>query len=302
MALSLVVVVYDMPEQALNTIRSLSPDHQRGVSAEQYEIVVVENESARTLDQDQVQAAAANARYLRRSEPGRSPAAAVNTGADLARGELLAIAVDGARMVTPGVVSGILRAARLAPTPVVSVPGYHLGDQLHQDAVAHGYSVAQEQQMLARLGWRRDGYALFRRAVLSASCADGFLVPIAESNCVAMPRGLFDDLGGFDERFVTSGGGFVNLDFYRRAVDHPGSTLVLLPGEGAFHQFHGGATTGAPNVDRDRLIDDMRAEYRRLRRRDYVSPQTRPILLGEIPPDALPFLAHSVRRAQGTDT
>lgn len=295
--LSLVVIVYDMPRQALNTIRSLSPAHQLGVRASDYEIVVVENRSGNELDADRVRAAARNARYVRRDEPGRSPAAAVNAGVRLARGRTIVVLVDGARMVTPGVVVNLLRATRLGARTVAGVPGYHLGDQLQYDAVRAGWSQEQEQAMLAELDWQQYGYRLFRRAVLSASCEHGYLRPIGESNCLALPKRLFHHIGGFDERFTTTGGGLVNLDFYRRAVD-AADRLVLLPGEGTFHQLHGGTTTGDPEIDRDALLDEMRAEYERLRGAVHAPPRAAPILLGEIPADALPFLAHSVARAQ----
>lgn len=300
-ALSVIVVVYDMPVQAMNTVVSLSPGHQRGVRAQDYEIVVVENRSPNLLDPAAVQAVAPNVRYLLRDEPGRSPAPAVNAGVRAARGELVAIMVDGARMVTPGVVRNILRAGAIAGDVVVGVPGYHLGEQLHQEAVLAGYDAAVEQAALAALDWRADGYRLFGHAVLSASCAAGFLVPLAESNCVAVTRRTFDAVGGFDTGFITSGGGFVNLDFYRLAVDRPGTTLVVLPGEGTFHQFHGGATTGAPGVDRDELLDEMRAEYERLRGAVHAPPGKQPVLLGEIDPHALPFVALSVRTLLGAD-
>ena len=48
-------------------------------------------------------------------------------------------------------------------------------------------------------------------------------------------RGI--ELGGYSEDFVTDGGGFVNLDFYERAVADPRRPLVMLLGEGTFHQF-----------------------------------------------------------------
>ena len=133
-------------------------------------------------------------------------------------------------MVTPGVVANILAAQRVADTPVVSVPGYHLGEQLHQEAVLSGYSADQEQEALAELDWRADGYRLFDMAVLSASCREGYLRPMGESNCIAVPRRLFAALGGFDERFISRGGGFVNLDFYRRAVDR--GTLIAASRRG----------------------------------------------------------------------
>lgn len=283
-----------MPTQAMNTLYSLSPAYQRGVGESDYEVIVVENRSARTL----APPLGRNVRYLLRDESGESPASAVNDGVASARGSAVAIMVDGARMVTPGVILSMLRALRTSQRPIVSVPGYHLGRQLHQDAVASGYSVEQEQADLAALNWRADGYRLFDHAVLSASCAAGYLLPIAESNCIGMPVRLFDRLGGFDERFVTKGGGFVNLDFYRRAVDLPQSTLLVLPGEGTFHQFHAGATTGAPDVDRDALLAQMRAEYEQLRGDVHAPPTKSPVLFGGVPPSGAPFLQHSAAALQ----
>lgn len=294
--LSVVVVVYDMPQQALNTLVSLSPDHQREADARDYEVVVVENSSAAMLSPEDVTRSCPNARYLRRDEAGLSPAAALNEGAARARGRVLALMVDGARMVSPGVVAGIIRSQAVAAEPVVSVPGYHLGQRLHQDAVHDGYGAQQEQRALAALDWRADGYRLFDMAVPSASCSGGYLQPIGESNCIALSRRLFKRLGGFDEGFVSRGGGFVNLDFYRRSVDV--GTLVVLPGEGTFHQFHGGATTGAPDVDRDALLLEMRAEYERLRGEPHRPPLQTPILLGRVHPSAVRFLENSLRRWQ----
>jgi len=295
--LSVVVVVYDMPRQAMNTIETLSPGYQRDVTSEDYEVVVVENESTSLLDPVVVRQLGPNIRYLLRQEAGTSPAAAVNEGVRQSKGAWVAIVVDGARMMSPGIVANTLRAQSLGDS-VVAVPGYHLGKKVHQEAVLDGYDADREQAALAALDWRTDGYRLFTMAVLSASCRDGFLKPLAESNCMAVPRTQFDSLGGFDEGFTTLGGGFVNLDFYRRAVDR--STLIVLPSEGCFHQFHGGATTGAPGVDRDRLLVDMHKEYLTLRSEPHAPPQRTPVLLGAINPHAVPFLQHSLSRWQET--
>lgn len=292
--LSIVVIVYDMPQQAANTVVSLSPAHQQGVSAHDYEILVVENMSPNLLGEAAAHMLAPNVRYLLRDDASQSPAAAINHGARLARGDTIAVMVDGARMVTPGVVAMTLAAQRLGSSVVVSVPGYHLGDQLHQDAVRSGYGAAQEQRALTQLDWRADGYRLFDMAVPSASCSGGFLQPIGESNCIAVPRPLYRRLGGFDEGFRSLGGGYVNLDFYRRAVDE--GMLVLLPGEGTFHQFHGGATTGAPGVDREALLAQMRAEYEAVRGEVHAPPMQTPVLFGRIGSSAMPFLGASVRK------
>lgn len=290
---SVIVVVHRMPVQAMNTLTSLSTAHQRSVRAADYEVIAVENASDAMLDPAAVAALGPNVRYLRRHEAGVSPSPAINEAAATAKGAHIAVMIDGARMATPGVVRGLLDAQRIAATPVVAVPGYHLGDTLHSRAATTGYNAEIEQAWLADLDWRADGYRLFTRAVLSASCSNGFLMPMAESNCVAVPRRLFAALGGFDQAFVTPGGGYVNLDFYRRAVLSRGARLVVLPGEGAFHQFHGGATTGAPATDHEAVVAAMQAEYRRIRGADYAPPEVPGVLLGEVHPAVAPFMVHS---------
>ncbi|MEM8994923.1 MAG: glycosyltransferase family A protein, partial [Acidobacteriota bacterium] len=82
--LSVVVVVYDMPEVALRTLHSLSPSYQRGVGASDYEVIVVENGSARPLDPGRVAAFGGGFRYLSIEDASPSPAAALNRGVELA--------------------------------------------------------------------------------------------------------------------------------------------------------------------------------------------------------------------------
>ena len=49
---SFVLVVYDMPAQAQNTVRSLLPDYQVGADFQDYEVLVVENESGNHVSAD----------------------------------------------------------------------------------------------------------------------------------------------------------------------------------------------------------------------------------------------------------
>lgn len=296
--LSVILVVFRMPRQATNTLVSLLPPYQRGVGDRDYEIIVVENESDQMLEAAQVTSMGRNIRYLTRQESSQSPAAAINAGAALARADHVAIMVDGARMVTPGVIRTLLTIRGLGTTAVGSVPGYHLGAALHQEAVKSGYDESEEQRLLADIDWTADGYRLFDHSVLSASCERGFLVPLAESNCLMVSRRLFRQAGGCDERFITPGGGYVNLDLYKRVVESPGVQLFIVPGEGTFHQFHGGATTGARDIDRDALMPELAAEYQRLRGAPYRQPEDPGYLFGDIPNSALPFLAHSLAARQ----
>jgi len=60
--LSVVVVAYDMPHQIVRTVRSLSPAMQRGVAAEDYELLVVDNGSPQPIDREACEAYGATIR------------------------------------------------------------------------------------------------------------------------------------------------------------------------------------------------------------------------------------------------
>jgi len=205
--------------------------------------------------------------------------------------------IDGARMASPGLVAGMCHALAAPGPAIVAVPGYHLGDALQQEAAARGYTADVEAELLRSINWRGDGYRLFDRSVLSATSGSGFLMPISESNCLAMHRRLMKRLGGCDIRFQSPGGGYVNLDLYRRACDLPATTLYLLAGEGTFHQFHSGATTDA-RPDRDLLMDQLRAEYELIRGRPFAPPDKQAALLGTISPQAARFMEFSAQQVR----
>jgi len=296
--LSVVLIVYDMPEQAENTIRSLLPGYQRGVDGSEYELVVVENASANTLNSVFLRGLPSNVQYHLRAQPEPSPAAAINFGASQARGDILCIMIDGARMVTPGVVYNLLAAHRSFPRAVASVPGYHLGRELQQTAVGSGYDRDTELALLASIAWPGEGYRLFDIACFSGSCSPGFFLPNSESNCISLPLSLWQMLGGYDPLFDLPGGGLINLDFYKRACELPGVQHVIVPGEGTFHQFHGGVTTGGVSTAmREDYIARSRSQYRALRGADFTSPRTCPVYLGAISPMAQKFVHYSAARA-----
>lgn len=296
--LSVVVVVYKMAEQAERTLASLSPAHQAGADPGDYEVIVVENESPEMLGEARARAAfgGAGLRYVAQAETQASPVGAVHAGAALARGTHLALMIDGARMLSPGVIAGTLAALRTGPAAVVSVPGYHLGHDLQQVTVNEGHDAATDRALLAGIGWPADGYRLFEIAVLSGSCRGGFFRPQAESNFLVLPVTLWRRLGGMDRRYADHGGGMVNIAFYKAVLEHPGVQFHLLFGEGTFHQFHGGVTTNTPEAERVAVMTAIVAQDEALRP-DRSLPATAPILFGRAHPAMLPFLRLSVERA-----
>jgi glycosyltransferase involved in cell wall biosynthesis len=241
--LSIVVVCYEMAAQIRNTLRSLLPPYQRGVETSDYEIILIDNGSAKILD-DETRTISPNLQYIYLS-PNKSssnPASAMNRAATLSRAPLLCLMIDGARMLTPGVLSWAMRLLELAPGAMVEVRGWHLGPKWQPESVAEGYNHDIECHLLDQVRWWENGYRLFDISSGSAQTKRGISQPASESNCLFVSRALFDRLGGFDERYKEAGGGLVNLDFYARAVAAADHVWTLL-GEGTFHQVHGGAAT-----------------------------------------------------------
>lgn len=300
---SFILIVYDMPRQAENTVRSLMTNYQRDVVAGDYELLIVENESANTMDPAFIASLPAHFSYHLRQETQPTPIHAINYGIDKAAGKNICVMIDGARVLSPGVVKNVLLGHRISDLAVVTVPGYHLGKELQQKAVGSGYNEDTERALMDAIRWPEDGYRLFDIACFSGSCAAGFYLPHSESNCISLPRRMWRDLGGFDARFDARGGGVVNLDTFKRACEYPGAVHVFLHGEGTFHQFHGGVTTGGEDAEtRQRFIDRIMDQYEEIRGARYQSPVTEPVYLGELSDPAQRFVAISSRKKMDTLT
>lgn len=290
--LSIVVAFHDMPREAPRTLFTLSASYQRGVSPEDYEVIAVDVGSEPPLEEDVVRRHGPNFR-LRRFARAPSPAAAINAAVRESRGRVVMACIDGARMLTPGIVRLAVAAPEAYPERFVATVSWHLGPKVQHESMLDGYDQAVEDRLLESVAWQEDGYRLFGIGCLAQSSAAGWLGAIGESNCVAMRRESWDRLGGYDERFTSPGGGLVNPDFHRRACDLLGPPVVLL-GEGTFHQFHGGVATNAPRAVRP--VKPMFDEYVALRGQSFAPPTGRPTLLGGLPPQGLPWLAESLRR------
>lgn len=288
---SFVLIVYDMPAQAQNTVRSLLADYQREVRPRDYEVLIVENESGNTISPEFLRTLPANFSYHLRKETQPTPIHAINYGIEHAKGANICVMIDGARLLTPGIVKNTILGHRLSAQAIVTVPGYHLGFELQQKAVGSGYDVDQESTLMNSISWPDNGYRLFEISCFSGSCKNGFYLSHSESNCISMPRELWKALGGYDASFDMRGGGLVNLDLYKRACEYPGITHVFLHGEGTFHQFHGGVTTGGEDIEaRQKFIDAIRKQYEQIRGQAFSAPQTNPIYLGELSNEVQEFL------------
>ncbi len=293
--LSVVVVTYRMRREAPRTLYSLSTAYQQGVSDNRYEVIVVENPSDEMLSAGTVQSFGPQFSYCTNPQPSLSPASAINLGARQALGRHLMLMIDGARILSPGVLGETLTALRLYDQPVVATLAWHLGPDNQARSIHKGYSRQVEDRLLADSGWESDGYRLFSISSLAGSCGNGWFFPITESSCLTMSREHYEALGGYSEEFQSPGGGLINLDFYARAVANPARPLVILLGEGSFHQVHGGVATNRSDDEPLRLF---REEYQRIRGRPFTTPHTTPIYFGPMPESAKPFMRRSFNKAQ----
>jgi len=258
---SLVVIVYEMARELPRTLLSLSPPYQ-DYDAEDYEIIVIDNGSRTPPHQQDFIHLKANIRLLSCSTQSPSPVAAINEGLRLARGSLIGVWIDGARMASPGLLRACTEAAALHPRPVIATLNYQLGPDLQRISTAHGYDQTTEDELLSSIAWPQDGYRLFE--IATPEIRGGPLGAMLESNAIFLPRALWDELGGYDEAFQEPGGGVANPDTFIRSVALPGTQLIRVLGEGTFHQIHGGLSTSTQERAIEMLKEGSRA-YLRLR-------------------------------------
>jgi glycosyltransferase involved in cell wall biosynthesis len=286
---SVVVVVYNMGREAPRTLHSLSAGYQRHIDSDEYEVIVVDNGSSPPLDPQMVTALDGNFRLIRIDHALPSPAQAINKGIAVARGAVVGVMIDGARIVTPGLLHFARHGARLYDRAVVATLGWYLGHDLQCQAISAGYNQAAEDALLNSIDWPSDGYRLFEIGTLDESSIDGWLKPISESNALFLRRESWELLGGLDERFDAPGGGLVNLDTFGRALELADAELVILLSEGTFHQMHGGVSTNAPPENQQDNWTRWSSQYERIRGRPYEQsrPKHAPSYLGTLAPAAL---------------
>lgn len=291
--ISIVLVAYNMPREIPRTLRSLAPDYQRGVTVDDYEVILVDNGSTQPFDEAVCRSLGLNLIIHRLNPAPPSPARAMNEGLSLATGDLIGAVIDGARMASPGLLHMAARARRLHERPVIATLGFHLGPEIQVVSVTKGYDQQVEDRLLAEAQWPDNGYRLFNISSPAGSSQAGWFGPMLESNALFLPRHLWQELGGFDEAFALAGGGFANPDLFVRACRLPGTQVIVLLGEGVFHQVHGGVATNDPNAPKQRWLD----EYARIRGHQFETPVYEPWYFGRIEPEVLPSIEDSARDA-----
>lgn len=285
--LTVIVIFYNMRREARRTLFTLTPSYQRGVTADQYKVVAIDNGSSEPLDPEEVRSFGSNFHYIYESTNSPSPVKALNRAIKQAQTTYVMCIIDGARMLSPGILFYTFSALRAFRQPFVYSIGMYLGHQVQPEAMLQGYNQQEEDRLLESIHWRDNGYLLFKISCF-AGTSKGFFTKTAESNCFTIKRDLLLDMGGFDEGFTSPGGGLVNLDLFKRIVEQKDIPSVALIGEAVFHQFHGGVATNSPR-DENSPLSKFFQEYQKIRGEEYQAPTYSPHFWGHISAECKEF-------------
>ena len=289
MKLSIVVVCYNMQRELPRTLASLQRDYQRDVDALDYEVIVIDNGSVEPMSPGQIADHGPEFSYVYLENPPPSPAFALNRGVELATGDIVCLMVDGATLLSPGVLDRVRRCFLAYENPVVALRYFFLGPGEQNDTILEGYDQDREDELLAGIDWPHDGYRLFEISTpirFPGQKKSSWMDKMIESNFLCLRKQTLAEIGGCDERFDIPGGGFMNIDLFQRAANHPDTTLVLLMGEGVFHQIHGGTTTNVMPEARDAEVATYRDQYRQIHGCDLVQTRAEFNYFGHMPTEA----------------
>lgn len=259
--LTFIVAYYNIPRQIERTLISCSPAYQKAPH-DKIEVIIADNGSSEPIADD-IQTRFPFVSKILRTDGKASPVFALNDAIKHARFSTIAILIDGAHMLTPGVFTNTQDICELHKQPVINVPQYVLGPD-SQNLRPPGDYWPREEEELRRLGWPENGYALFQCGLYPGEHLGRTTAAAIESNCLITRRAVLEECGAFDERFDEPGGGFANLELFSRLTNHPDNTYVLLPGEGSFHQDHSGITTGKSPTKRQELVTAYRRNYKQI--------------------------------------
>lgn len=248
--ISFVVGAFDMERELQRTVMSLNPPYQQGMGPDDVEILIADNGSPAPVAPEMFAQFPKPPRIFRYEGYGPSPAQAINETARQASAPVLGIVVDGARMASPGIAANGLMALSLSQSAIVTTLGLHLGFEAQQVSIGKGYTKEVEDSLVRSIAWPEDGYALFDIASAGESGVAGAYSQLPESNLIILRSKTWAAAGGFDERYVSAGGGFMNHALLRKLRSMPDMVEVLLLGEGTFHQIHYGATTQPGGIRR----------------------------------------------------
>jgi glycosyltransferase involved in cell wall biosynthesis len=280
---SIVVIFYDMHREIRRTLKSLQRDYQWGIEHIDYEVIVVDNGSPTPLSTSEVESYGPEFRLITIEDASKSPAKAMNIGGQNANGEYLCMMVDGAHVLTPGVLHYADLATRIYQKPIVTPHYFFTGPGQQNQTVLEGYNQYQEDLLFEKIDWPNDGYKMFEIGKIIGENITSWFMEKFECNCLFIDKSDFFKNGGVNEAFSVPGGGLVNLDLYKRMVEGANRPVVGILGEGTFHQVHGGDTTNSHGAIRKKKISEYHNEYFQIYQHSYSRPKVNIQYVGHMP-------------------
>jgi hypothetical protein len=283
--LSVVVNFYNNRREARNTLYSLTRTYQLDAQDIRYEVIAVDNGSTMPLSEAEVRSFGPEFLYRFVPTHSVSPVEAINAACREATGGQLLVMIDGAHIVTPRIFRLVHDAFKRFPSPFVATVPFYLGPTRQNLSVQAGNNQQVEDELLQACAWKENGYQLYSVSASFADESGGWYGQLFESCCFAIRKSDYLALGGFDERFQSRGGGLTNLDIFQRALIRQDLDYVVLLGEGTFHQVHGGVSTSVPMEQHP--WKEFHQEFIRIRGHPFMRVPRRPVLLGEVPKEAV---------------
>lgn len=241
------------------------PPYQKGVSIDQYNIIIIDNGSSDGTSSSDFESISPNIRFLNYNEKSPSPAPAINwVIRNHTNAEYLCICIDGARLFSPHLLRKTFEVIDLIPNSFIYTLGYHIGEKTHMMLSEEGYSISEARSFLNSIDWKSDPTLLKHNSVLAGSSRGGYLSDVNESNAYCIRRSDILRIGAYNEEFISPGGGLCNLEIFARLVRDTETINVCLLEEGTYHQFHGGAATGK-KIEQSIFAD----EYEKIFERKY---------------------------------
>jgi len=245
-ALSVIVVFFNMAREAERTLYSLSRQYQGLDGGHRYEVVAIDHGSARPLSPGAVSSFGPEFSYHYVATSSPSPCETINRFIMNTRFENVMVLIDGARMLSPGILILTFSALKAFAHPFVYTLGMHLGSKPQNYLAAEGHNQTMEDELLEATGWKQNGYRLFSISSVALSSKRGFFSSLSESNCFSLRKDDFVKIGLYRPEFKSPGGGLCNLEVFNRLNEAEWLQPVMLLGEATFHQFHGGVATNVP--------------------------------------------------------
>ena len=157
--LTVIIIFYNGRREAKRTLKTLTPAYQN-MEEEAYRVIVVDSNSSSPLEETFVHSFGSNFSYLYVKSNHPSPVDALNAGLEKADTEYVKVMIDGARMLSPGILRSTFDMLKIHENPFVYTLGLHLGEYSQNDSLKLGYTEEVEDAMLATINWEEDGLSL----------------------------------------------------------------------------------------------------------------------------------------------